>query len=117
MVAKEEAAVGARIDELKAKVAAEKVGRDELAAKVSPNVLKKYSTIRLRRGLAVVPVVRGTCMGCHMAIPPQLFITLQRANSVETCPTCNRIVYWDQLMLEKKLEDGEKVDGGGEGQA
>lgn len=108
LVAKEETANAGKQAELTAKVDAEKIERDKAAAKVDPNVMKKYASIRMRRGLAVVPVVGGTCKGCHMKIPPQLYITIQRANSLETCPTCNRIIYWDQIMVEEKMEQAEK---------
>jgi hypothetical protein len=107
VVKKEEAAVGSRLDELRAKAEAEKVERDVAAAKIDGNVMKRYASIRMRRGLAVVPVVNGTCKGCHMSIPPQLFITLQRQNSIETCPACNRIIYWDQIMKEQQMERAE----------
>jgi predicted nucleic acid-binding Zn-ribbon protein len=107
-VAREEAATNARIDEIKAKIAHDKVARDEAAARIEGPLMKRYSSIRMRRGLAVVPVVAGTCKGCHMAIPPQLFIQLQRAKTIETCPTCNRLIYWDQLLKEAQLEQGEK---------
>jgi uncharacterized protein len=107
-VAREEAATNAKIAALQSSASGERGERDALATKVRPDILKKYGTIRIRRGLAVVPVVKGVCQGCHMAIPPQLFRVLQRAVSVETCPTCNRIVYWDELMKERQLEEGEK---------
>ena len=109
VVAKEEAATNVKLDELRAKIAGEKTERDASAAKVDGNVLKKYSAIRMRRGLAVVPVVKGTCQGCHMKIPPQLFIMLQRGTAIETCPTCARIIYWDEIMKEQQLEEGEKA--------
>ena len=108
VVAKEEAATNGKLEELRGKIAAEKTERDASAAKVDANVLKKYSAIRMRRGLAVVPVVKGTCQGCHMKIPPQLFIMLQRGTAIETCPTCARIIYWDEIMKEQALEAGEK---------
>jgi hypothetical protein len=107
-IAAEEAVVEGKLAEVRAKVAQEKGVRDALAAQVKPEFMKKYSTIRLRRGLAVVPVVKGVCQGCHMTIPPQLFNLLQRGTSIETCPTCARIVYWNELMKEKELEEGEK---------
>jgi predicted nucleic acid-binding Zn-ribbon protein len=106
VVAKEEAATNARMDEIKAKIAADKVERDEAASKIDGPLMKRYGAIKMRRGLAIVPVVSGTCKGCHMSIPPQLFIQLQRANTIETCPTCNRLIYWDQLL---KDELGEKA--------
>ena len=56
-----------------AQIAEERKLREVAAARVRPDVLKKYSTIRMRRGLAMVPVKNGTCQGCNMNIPPQLF--------------------------------------------
>ena len=43
--------------------------------------------------MAIAPIVGMTCRGCNRNIPPQLAITLQRANSIETCPSCHRIIY------------------------
>jgi predicted nucleic acid-binding Zn-ribbon protein len=108
LVAKEEAQVAGRIAEIQSKIGAEREARDQVAKNIDANVLKRYSAIRMKRGLAVVPVVRGTCKGCHMSIPPQLYITLQRGSSIETCPTCNRIIYWDEIMKDAQLEAGEK---------
>jgi uncharacterized protein len=68
--------------------------RAEAAKLVDPGLLAKYENIKKRRaGVAVSPVVGMTCRGCHRNIPPQLAITLQRANSIETCPNCHRIIY------------------------
>ncbi len=61
---------------------------------VDPGLLAKYENIKRRRaGIAIAPVVGMTCKGCHRNVPPQLAITLQRANSIETCPNCHRIIY------------------------
>jgi len=110
-IASEESVVEGKLAEVRTKAAEERVTRDALAAQVKPEFLKKYSSIRLRRGLAVVPVVRGVCQGCHMSIPPQLYNLLQRGTSIETCPQCARIIYWSELMKEKELEEGEKEPG------
>jgi uncharacterized protein len=68
--------------------------RAEAAKKVDPGLLSKYENIKRRRaGIAVAPVVGSTCRGCNRNIPPQLSIVLQRADSVETCPNCHRIIY------------------------
>jgi len=68
--------------------------RAEAAKAVDPALLAKYENIRRRRtGVAVVQVVGGTCRGCHRNVPPQLGLILARANSIEICPSCQRIVY------------------------
>jgi predicted nucleic acid-binding Zn-ribbon protein len=106
-VATEEQSTETRLAEVRAQTAGARTERDAIASQVKPDVLKKYSTIRLRRGLAVVPVLKGVCQGCHMSIPPQLFNLLQRGTSIEFCPQCARIIYWSELMKDKELEAGE----------
>jgi len=97
-IGKDVEAARGRIAELEGKIAELRKERDALATGVKPEVLKRYSTIRLRRGLAVVSVRNGTCQGCNMNIPPQLYNVLQRGLSIETCPSCHRIIYWEDLM-------------------
>ncbi len=78
---------GARLQDLEKR-------RGEAAVRVEASLLSKYVNIRRRRaGIAVAPVVGATCRGCNRNIPPQLSIVLQRADSVETCPNCHRIIY------------------------
>lgn len=68
--------------------------RAEAAKPIEPALLARYESIRRRRpGPAIATVVAGTCRGCHRNIPPQLVVVLARANSIETCPSCHRIIY------------------------
>jgi hypothetical protein len=100
-IEKDNEAARARMAELEGKIAELRGERDALATGVKPEVLKRYGTIRMRRGLAVVSVRNGTCQGCNMNIPPQLYNTLQRGLSIETCPSCHRIIYWEDLMKDE----------------
>ena len=80
--------------ELQDRMAALEKRRAEASTVVDPSLLGKYENIRRRRaGVAIAPVVGMSCNGCHRNIPPQLAIILQRANSIEICPNCNRIIY------------------------
>lgn len=96
-----ESAAQAAVEDLeKKKAAAEErmrgldTRRAAAVKQVDPGLLAKYENIKRRRaGVAIAPVVGMTCKGCHRNIPPQLAITLQRANSIETCPNCHRIIY------------------------
>jgi predicted nucleic acid-binding Zn-ribbon protein len=99
-LAKDSEAARARMAEIEAKIAELRVERDKLATAVKPEVLKRYGAIRMRRGLAVVSVRNGTCQGCNMNIPPQLYNVLQRGVSIETCPSCSRIIYWEDIMKD-----------------
>ncbi|MEW6595840.1 MAG: C4-type zinc ribbon domain-containing protein [Thermodesulfobacteriota bacterium] len=65
------------------------------AKEVTAAMLKKYDMLRERRnGVAVVEVVQGVCRGCHMNIPPQLFNQLRKEEALLSCPTCNRIMFY-----------------------
>jgi predicted nucleic acid-binding Zn-ribbon protein len=95
MAAQEESeGLSKREGEFTAKIAELEARRAEAAEKVEPALLSRYENIKRRRaGVALAPVVGNTCRGCNRHIPPQLNIVLQRANSVETCPNCHRIIY------------------------
>jgi predicted nucleic acid-binding Zn-ribbon protein len=100
-IQKDDDAAKARMAEIEGKIAELRAERDKLTANVKPDVLKRYSNIRMRRGLAVVSVRNGTCQGCNMNIPPQLYNVLQRGASIETCPSCHRIIYWEEIMKDE----------------
>ena len=69
--------------------------RHELLQDVEDGLHERYELIFERRdGLAVVGVRAGTCQGCHMNVPPQLFNQIQRNEQVLLCPSCQRILFW-----------------------
>ncbi|MFP3868904.1 MAG: zinc ribbon domain-containing protein [Desulfobacteraceae bacterium] len=69
--------------------------RPQILQQISPELLKKYEFIRERRnGTAIAEVRQGVCMACHMNLPPQHFIELQKEQEILTCPHCQRIIYW-----------------------
>ena len=94
-VKEEEAETEEKISSLKVEVDQFQAQRDKMAKDIRRDVMVKYNAIRNRRGNAVVPARKGVCTGCHMQLPPQLFNTLQRENSIEYCPSCRRIVYFE----------------------
>jgi predicted nucleic acid-binding Zn-ribbon protein len=94
-VDEEAAETAGQIADLKKKLAGQQKSRDSMASTIKKSVLGKYNAIRRRRGLAVVPAEEGVCTGCHMALPPQLYNILQRETSIEYCPSCQRIVYYE----------------------
>ncbi len=68
--------------------------RKSLARKVEPKNIDLYEKIRARRPRAVVRADKGTCCGCHMMLPPQIYNLLQRQDRILQCPSCFRIVYY-----------------------
>jgi predicted nucleic acid-binding Zn-ribbon protein len=72
-----------------------------VSARVDPQWIAVLDDVKKKvRGLAVVPVERSICMGCHMNIPPQLFNELQRFDEIRHCPHCHRIIYWKEQESE-----------------
>lgn len=71
--------------------------RSELANEIKPDYLRKYETVRRgRKRSAVVPAKDGTCLGCHMSLPPQIFIHVLKRDMLVDCPFCHRILFWEE---------------------
>ncbi len=82
--------------------------RERLAMRIDAGLRAKYERIFARRaGLAVVPVRDGTCLGCHMHVPPQLFNELQRGGAVHLCPNCHRMLIWRPDSQQAEGEPGK----------
>jgi uncharacterized protein len=83
------------IGELGAAIARDRGRRDELVGAVDGDLRRRYEMIFSRRGgVAVVAVRGGTCQGCHMHVPPQLFNQIQRNEQLILCPNCQRMLFW-----------------------
>jgi len=73
--------------------------REVVLPRIPKQLLRKYDNIRAKRlGIGLVAVTDGSCKGCNMRLPPQLYNILQRADTIEQCPSCNRIIYFEGLI-------------------
>jgi uncharacterized protein len=69
--------------------------RTEIGNSLEPSLMKRFLKIsKMNQGLAVVQVKDEACMGCFMNIPPQLYIEVQRGNTLISCPQCSRFLYF-----------------------
>ena len=67
--------------------------RAGLSPDIKASLLKRYDQVRQkRRGQGLAVASGGTCQACHMMLPPQLFNTILRGESIETCPACLRFL-------------------------
>jgi len=70
--------------------------REVLSKQIESKLFKLYNTLKEKRqGVGVVSVKNETCQGCFVNVPPQMFIEVQKNNTLIRCPHCNRILYWD----------------------
>ncbi|HEX5038432.1 MAG TPA: C4-type zinc ribbon domain-containing protein [bacterium] len=79
-----------------------------IAEKVDPALMVQYQRVRKGRAEAVSEVSGGTCQGCRMRIPPQLYIEIQKMKTIHVCPSCQRLLYmpeWLQKKTEPKTEN------------
>ena len=70
--------------------------RDVVAAELDVNLIDIFKRQMMEQGdgVAIVEVKDAVCQGCNMNIPPQMYNELQRGSSLKYCPSCERIIYW-----------------------
>lgn len=88
-----------KIDELERVNAGDLVEREKVAKGLPASSVKRYEALRERRqGLAVVEARDGSCLGCNMNLPPQIYNNLYKQIELITCPHCQRVLFLrDQL--------------------
>ena len=85
-----------RAAQFEQKMAAEVKKRDERQKGIPPDLLSKYRMLlEKRQGVAVAPVSNGVCQACNMNLRPQLYIELQKQQTLILCPNCSRILFWE----------------------
>ena len=68
--------------------------QSEIGKTMEASLMNRFAKIsKMNNGSAIVRVENEVCMGCFMNIPPQLYIEVQRGNSLISCPQCSRILY------------------------
>ena len=71
--------------------------RDVIVKELSSSLVRRYTQLRdQRRGQAVAEARDGSCMGCNMQLPPQLYNTLFKGDEMYFCPHCQRILILKQ---------------------
>ncbi len=84
----------ADIGELESGVAGDVAAREEVVKSISASMLRRYTMLRdQRRGVAVVEARDGSCLGCNMNIPPQMYNDLHRGDELIACPHCQRMLF------------------------
>ena len=67
-----------------------------VVAELDAGLLKIFNQVKAKQEnlVAIVAVQDAVCQGCNMNIPPQVYNELQRCDSLRYCPSCFRIIYW-----------------------
>ena len=94
--------IRSKIAGLDGAITADAAVRSDTAKSLPPAMIKRYERLReQRRGLAVVEARDGSCLGCNMSIPPQMYNNLFRGDELITCPHCHRILVLRQTVAQE----------------
>lgn len=78
--------------------------REKVLVRVEKADITLYERIRRAKGgLAVVPVRRGSCNGCHNRIPPQRLLELRQHERLYKCEHCGRILVSDEIAASASI--------------
>jgi len=84
--------------------------REELRPEIETRLWRRYEMVRKKRkGVGLVLVQDGSCLGCNVKLRPQLYNTLQRGDTVEECPQCHRFLLWDGLVPGDEADASESA--------
>lgn len=103
-IAQEEGAAEAGLNDLDKKIKALNTREETRRKEVSKRILYKYDFIRQRRpGASAIAAAKDAhCEACFMAVPPQLYIEIQRGDALVSCPSCQRILYfWEDALTDE----------------
>jgi predicted nucleic acid-binding Zn-ribbon protein len=84
----------ASLAELETEKSSRMESRKQLITKLPAALYRRYESIRTRRPMAIAKTHDGTCLGCHMSVPPMMFQKMLRQEEFEQCPNCRRILYY-----------------------
>ncbi|MEI6125946.1 MAG: PTS sugar transporter subunit IIA [Pseudomonadota bacterium] len=74
-----------------------------LAKDLPPDINRLFYKLLNHYSTAVVPMTKGICSGCGMAVPTMLAYTVQVEEQLIQCPRCTRILYYrDSLPRQIK---------------
>jgi predicted nucleic acid-binding Zn-ribbon protein len=96
-VASQKAEIQAKIEQLESGIVKDIATRQSAIKNLPASVLKRYDMLREKRqGIAVVEARNGSCLGCNMNLPPQVYNNLFKAESLIACPHCQRLLFLRQ---------------------
>ncbi|MFN8009184.1 MAG: C4-type zinc ribbon domain-containing protein [Terriglobia bacterium] len=92
----EKKVVEAEVQQDKVTLAALEDQRQIILQSIEKSVLGSYMQISsYRKGTALARAYQESCQGCHVRIRPQLLTLIMNGDTIITCDSCSRILYWE----------------------
>lgn len=104
-VAREESTSIDRLAELDRIIGAVADKKKEIGKNIPRTAVASYERIIEKRdGTAVVPAVAGSCSGCQMKVPPQIWVKIQIGKDIFQCSNCNRYLYYTVQASQAQMQ-------------
>ncbi len=73
-----------------------KKDEDKITPALDQEILFKFQRIIQRNSEGIVAVRNGVCTGCHMILPAQFANLVREGDSINFCPYCSRILFYEE---------------------
>lgn len=91
-----------RVQEIEAQKKALQEARETHTTRVNEQLFQMYERVqKIRKGTGVAIVKQGVCTACYVAIPPHQKTKLIKLEALETCSSCSRILFPEELLPEE----------------
>jgi hypothetical protein len=71
---------------------------------MTPSVASNYDRIRKgRAGVGITEAVAGRCGRCNIQLRPQFYQDLKKGETIMTCESCGRILYYNPARTVEDL--------------
>ncbi|MBK5256022.1 MAG: hypothetical protein JJE39_08310 [Vicinamibacteria bacterium] len=97
-------AIDASILDCQTKRAEVAATREKKVVDLKPDLLAEYSRILQRRGTALSEAKDGACTMCHVKLRAQVYVDVKRNDTIITCSSCSRIMFFSAPPPQGALE-------------
>ena len=68
--------------------------RSTMVSGINTGIMTRYNRLRTVYSDAISIANQGRCSSCNMALPPQMYIQVQKGLELLSCPSCSRLLYY-----------------------
>jgi predicted nucleic acid-binding Zn-ribbon protein len=72
--------------------------KDKALVRTNKKDLEIYNKIRTNKKIAIAPLRKGACNGCHNKVTPQKIVELRKYDKIHLCEFCGRILIYDEVI-------------------
>jgi mannitol/fructose-specific phosphotransferase system IIA component (Ntr-type) len=80
-----------------------------LTVQLADDIRQNVGKLQKRDPLFIVPVTNSVCAGCGMHLPTSLVQVVRQGHSVNSCPTCTRILFHPEVSVRPVSRPATRV--------